>query len=185
MESPVRTTIRITRDPASPEVERDFSEGISMNMDQPGSSRLQHARLPSDASSIVVPRMDQSMTMLLQEKTYEDAFDGTSLYNDGSTPPSPTMVLGKLSARPASDARSASGSQRLHADSLNHQPGGLQTPSRKRTLGSTTMETSPTTTTADYSVAPGSPGSLVLRPEDEQHLDELLSFMGNDDSIML
>lgn len=184
MESPTRATIRITRDPASPEAERDLAQGFMDGPQQPRSAQLQHARLPSDASSIVVPRMDQSMSMLLQEKSYEDGFDGTSLYsaNDGSPPPSPTMVLGKMTARATSETKP--GNQRFFSSSLSPQAGSIHTPARRRTAASANMETSPTTTTADYSVAPGSPGSLVLRPEDERHLDELLSFMGNDDAAL-
>jgi len=184
MESPTRTTIRITRDPASPDDKRDLTEGFLDSPQRPRSARLQHARLPSDVSSIVVPRMDQSMSMLLQEKTYEDGFDGTSLYsaNDGSPPASPTMVLGKMPAYATSETKPIPSNQRFLSSSLSPQAGSGHTPVRRRTATSANMEMSPTTTTADYSVTPGSPGSLVLRPEDERHLGELLSFMGNDDA---
>ncbi|PVF93002.1 hypothetical protein CPB86DRAFT_819162 [Serendipita vermifera] len=177
--SPANTTIYITREPASPTEAADHSRDFPMDMSR--SRDRGHQRLSSDASSIIVPRMDHSMSMLLQEKGYTDAFDGSSLYSahDGSPPPSPTLVLGKMTNRLSAPTQS-------DRTFLTSPPSGLpHTPSRPRKANppSTIMEMSPTTTTADYSIAPGSPGSLVLRPEDERHLDDLLSFIGHEDGL--
>ncbi|KAG8785123.1 hypothetical protein FRC15_001940 [Serendipita sp. 397] len=144
--------------------------------------RYGHHRISSDASSLGVPRMNQSMTMLLQENTYGDGLDATSLYsaNDGSPPPSPTLVLGKKSTRLAAPTQFPTSSLAPNTLGDYTRQGNLQTP-RNRKRASLAMETSPTTTTADYSIAPGSPGSLVLHPEDERHLGDLMSFMGTED----
>jgi hypothetical protein len=179
--SPANTTIYITREPASPTEATELSRHFPTDVDASQSRDRGHSRLPSDESSIIVPRMDHSMSMLLQEKGYTDGFDGNSLYSghDGSPPPSPTLILGKTTNRLSAPTQPDRGF-------LTSPPSGLpHTPSRPRKANppSTIMEMSPTTTTADYSIAPGSPGSLVLRPEDERHLGELLSFMGHEDGI--
>lgn len=182
-ESPVQTTIRITRDPASPEEEKGDYRAFPVMKESFSPSKTRHDRLPSDTSSIVVPRIDQSMSMLLQEK--EDGYDGTSLYSggDGSLPPSPTMHIDKPSPRSSHHSHLTPNRQPT-SDSLSPNITGLHTPVRKRTNpASTNMDLSPTTTTADYSYVPGSPGSLVLRPEDERHLDELLSFVGAEETL--
>lgn len=180
---PNRSKIYITHQEATP-IE-DESSHVSQ-LQRNGSLNSRHHRGSSVASSVAVPKTNQSMTMLLQETGYGDGLDGMSLYDahDGSPPPSPTLVLGKVAARNAGrDIASVQDSSQLL--SVNSRNSGPQTPSRNRRQGrsSMPMEMSPTTTTADYSIAPGSPGSLVLRPEDEHHLGDLLSFTSNDDHL--
>ena len=173
--------------PASPNELDEQRQFPVYEEDQSPLRNRSHRRISSDASSIAVPRVDQSMSMLLQENGYADGYDETSLYsaNEGSPPPSPTMVLGKITPRTESSQPSATANGRLLAAGTNQRSFGLQTPtrSRKNQPPSTIMEMSPTTTTADYSFNPGSPGSLVLRPEDEHHLGDLLSLMGSDDGL--
>jgi hypothetical protein len=124
------------------------------------------------------------MSMLLQENGYGEGYDETLLYsaNEGS-PPSPTLVLGKVGSHAGEAPDAPGGDGRLLTTGVNHRSFGLQTPSRSRRNQppSTIMEMSPTTTTADFSFNHGSPGSLVLRPEDDRHLGDLLSLMGSDD----
>ncbi|KAG8811027.1 hypothetical protein FRC17_002661 [Serendipita sp. 399] len=175
------SSVIVRREPPSPE---DGDEKPLIAESPFNERRYGHHRMSSDASSLVVPRMNQSMTMLLQENTYGDGLDGASLYsaNDGSPPPSPTLVLGKKIKRssiPPPLPTSLLSPGTLLTD--NAKQGTLHTPSRNRKRTSSAMEMSPTTTTADYSVAPGSPGSLVLRPEDERHLGDLTNFIGTED----
>ena len=178
---PARSKIYITRQEATP-VDDRISHVSQLQRNTSVNSR--HHRGSSEASSVAVPKANHSMSMLLQETTYGDGLDGMSLYDahDGSPPPSPSLILGKLATRNAvRDAASArEKTQLLTVESRNS---GSQTSSRNRRQGraSMPMEMSPTTTTADFSVAPGSPGSLVLLPEDEHHLGDLLSFTSHDD----
>jgi hypothetical protein len=186
VDSPLRTQIFINRVPASPPDEHDDKRHFPVEEEDHSPLRNRgHRRISSDASSVVVPRVDQSMSMLLQENGYGEGYDESSLYsaNEGSPPPSPTLVLGKAGPRAGETPQASGADSRLLTTGANNRVFSLQTPSRNRRNQppSTIMEMSPTTTTADYSFNPGSPGSLVLRPEDDRHLGDLLSLMGSDD----
>ncbi|KIM24613.1 hypothetical protein M408DRAFT_331711 [Serendipita vermifera MAFF 305830] len=184
-ESPLRTQIRINHVPASPDEQDDSRRFPTYEEDQSPLRNKSHRRISSDASSIAVPRIDQSMSMLLQENGYGQGYDGASLYsmNDGSPPSSPKAPLGRATSL-SGEATSVNNGRLLTAGATQRSF-GHQTPTRNRKNHppSTIMEMSPTTTTADYSIHPGSPGSLVLRPEDEHHLGDLLSLMGSDDGL--
>ena len=186
-ESPPRAQILINHVPASPPAENGESRQFPVYEDQSPLRNKGHRRISSDASSLAVPRMDQSMSMLLQENGYGEGYDESSLYsaNEGSSPPSPTIIVGKIGARSGNVSQPPGRDGHLLATDANQRGSSLQTPSRirKPQPPSTIMEMSPTTTTADYSFNPGSPGSLVLRPEDDRHLGDLLSLMGSDDGL--
>lgn len=190
--TPSMATIYITPDPASsPENVLSYPS----TKDESFVRKEGHSRIPSEASSIAMPGMDQSMSMLLQEKGYDEGYDQASLYslNDGIIPSSPTLKLGKAGSQQAAPTQPSvpplpnsvhpPNPQYLHSG-FSTRTGGPQTPrSQRGHPSSAAMDMSPTTTTADYSFTPGSPGSLVLKPEDERHLGDLLSFMGPDDTF--
>lgn len=186
-ESPLRTQILINHVPPSPDGHEESRRFPVYEEDQSPLRNRSHRRISSDASSIAVPRVDQSMSMLLQENGYGQGYDQASLYsaNEGSPPLLPRAMSGKTVPGTGELARSASTGSNHLAAGINQRSYGLQTPTRSKRNHppSTIMEMSPTTTTADYSFNPGSPGSLVLRPEDEHHLGDLLSLMGSDDGL--
>jgi hypothetical protein len=164
--------------------------------------------------------MDHSMSLLMQERAYDEGYDQASLYslNDGefsspathrlgkaaphthahahhayarargyssaSNPPTLPPIPSNASSASTNTTPSKSNAQYLHSGYANRAAGGPQTPRSQRGFpSSAAMDISPTTTTADYSIAPGSPGSLVLKPEDERHLGEMLNFMGPEEML--
>lgn len=176
--------------PSSATLYRPADYNASIIVTPARSSPQRHHRQASETSSTGVPDMGDSMSMLLNETPglSNSGFDGASLYSNhngsGSPPPSPTLVLRKHAEYRDTPILGTSGKQNLSPPSSSR--GLAQTPARQNSKTqrySALMELSPTTTTADYSFTPGSPGSLILRPEDEMHLGDLASIMGADDSL--
>lgn len=138
--------------------------------------RPQHKRNPSEASSAAFPLMSGSMTMLLQEtpgglapSIGNDSLFAPSPSASGSEPPSPTLVIGRIQ----SSATERDFRQITNPAAPNQTPAKAGKTASGHFLSAAGVGDLSPTTTADYSFTPGSPGSLVLRPEDERHLGDL------------
>ena len=149
--------------------------------------KQQRYRSGSFASSIALPIMSDSMTLLMEETPGMAGIrinhDNRSFKSTDSPPPSPTLAVGKSFAT-APNGDSPARTIKHHRETtpctspafhtaarpIPRKQGGLRTP---------TFDHSPTSS-MDYSFMPASPGSLVLRDEDDLHLADLVSVIHDD-----
>ncbi|TFK83496.1 hypothetical protein K466DRAFT_554987 [Polyporus arcularius HHB13444] len=113
---------------------------------------LPPSRKRMSTSSSVFASLPSNMSMIMQEDgASPDAFASMSM-NSSSPPGSPTMVF----ARPGSIPKASSSRGFSHRANMSASTAGSISP-----------------TTANFSIMTGSPGSLNLRPEHEQHLGDM------------
>jgi hypothetical protein len=156
--------------------------------------QLRH-RSSSFASSIALPVLSDSMTMLMEEtpgmagiRVKHTSLDTRSFRSTDSLPPSPSLGIGKaIPPIPSSDTLARTITRREAASSTSPTPFQSQSQSAARPISkkqgglrSSTFDLSPTSS-MDYSFMPASPGSLVLRDEDDRHLADLVSIAHDDD----
>lgn len=136
---------------------------------RPPPSRPSHRSTPSptkrrpSTSSSVFPAIPGSMSLLIAEtpgSPPQESFGSAS----GSSPPSPTMVLPRLSSKQKSPEPRQVGEDNVKP-LLSSQP---VTISHKRSTSGASVATS-----ANFSFETGSPGSLKLKPEHELLLGDM------------
>lgn len=124
-------------------------------------SRRRRDSTPSSVFAI----LPSNMSMLMNEEGDDEQLDGSGVYSTASPPASPTLVLPLLPKQ-----QSQQSYQQPHAS-----PRRLVGHVADKSISSLTGNISPTTANFSMMSTPGSPGSLNLRPEHEQHLGDMIT----------
>ena len=104
------------------------------------------------------------------------SLDNRSFKSTDSPPPSPTLAIGK--SIPYTDPFTRTITRR-DATPPTFQTVARPIPKKQGGLRTSPFDLSPTSS-MEYSVMPASPGSLVLRDEDDLHLADLVSVTHDD-----
>ncbi|RPD58644.1 hypothetical protein L226DRAFT_572840 [Lentinus tigrinus ALCF2SS1-7] len=130
----------------SPETPMDNADGFV----PPNRKRM-------SGTSSVFATLPSNMSMIMQEEGVSPESFGAMSMNSSSPPGSPTMVYARLNgASPSSIPKAPSSRAYSHRANRSVSSAGNISP-----------------TTASFSIMTGSPGSLNLRPEHEQHLGDM------------
>jgi hypothetical protein len=133
--------------------------------------RRRHRHTNSDTSS-VLPHVSATMSMLLNEKGPSNEDMTTSFRDDGllsNAGDDDAIQIFKNALLGASTATARHPTPTRHDESPSKSANAAPRP------------TSPTESSFAFTSAPASPGSMVLRTEDEIHLDDLMSFRDESD----